>query len=129
MRGGLPNVTVAVVLPSQPLRVEVLRPPLESAQYLAIRYTERLAEAGALSSVGSRGDSYENALAETINGLYKAELVNRRGPWRSVAEVEVATAEWVHFWNTRRLHSACGNIPPAEFEAAYARLTEVSPAA
>jgi putative transposase len=88
-------------------------------QYLAIKYTERLAVAEAVGSVGSRGDSYDNALAETVNGLYKAELINRRGPWRSVEEVELATAEWVHFWNTRRLHSACGDIPPAEFEAAY----------
>jgi putative transposase len=89
------------------------------AQYLSIRYTERLAEAEAVSSVGSRGDSYDNALAETVNGLYKAELINRRGPWRSVEEVELATADWVHFWNSRRLHSACGDVPPAEFEAAY----------
>jgi putative transposase len=88
-------------------------------QYLAIRYTERLAEAGATGSVGSRGDSYDNALAETVNGLYKAELINRHGPWRTVDEVELATAEWVHFWNTRRLHSACGDVPPAEYEAAY----------
>lgn len=88
-------------------------------QYLAIRYTERLAEAEAVSSVGSRGDSYDNALAETVNGLYKAELINRHGRWRSVEEVELATADWVHFWNTRRLHGACGDVPPAEFEAAY----------
>ncbi len=88
-------------------------------QYLAIRYTERLAGAEAVSSVGSRGDSYDNALAETVNGLYKAELINRVGPWRTVEQVELATAEWVHFWNTRRLHSACGDVPPAEFEAAY----------
>ncbi len=88
-------------------------------QYLAIRYTERLAEAEAVSSVGSRGDSYDNALAETVNGLYKAELINRQGPWRTVEQVELATAEWVAFWNTRRLHSACGDVPPAEFEAAY----------
>jgi len=88
-------------------------------QYLAIRYTERLAEAEAVGSVGSRGDSYDNALAETVNGLYKAELINRHGPWRTVEEVELATARWVHFWNTRRLHSACGDVPPAEFEAAY----------
>ncbi len=88
-------------------------------QYLSIRYTERLAEADAVSSVGSRGDSYDNALAETVNGLYKAELINRRGPWRTVDEVELATAEWVHFWNEDRLHEACGYVPPAEFEAAY----------
>ena len=88
-------------------------------QYLSIRYTERLAEAGIASSVGSRGDSYDNALAETVNGLYKAEFMNPHGLWRSVEEVELATATWVHFWNTRRLHSACGDVPPAEFEAAY----------
>jgi putative transposase len=98
-------------------------------QYLAIRYTERLAEAEAVSSVGSRGDSYDNALAETVNGLYKAELINRQGPWRSVDQVEVATAEWVAFWNTRRLHSACGDVPPAEFEAAYHSLSATTAAA
>jgi len=88
-------------------------------QYLAIRYTERLAEAEAVSPVGFRGDSYDNALAETVNGLYKAGLINRHGPWRSVEAVELATADWVHFWNTKRLHGARGDIPPAEFEAAY----------
>ncbi len=70
-------------------------------------------------SVGSRGDSYDNALAETVNGLYKAELINRARPWRTVEQVELATAEWVAFWSTRRLHGACGDVPPAEFEAAY----------
>lgn len=98
-------------------------------QYLAIRYTERLAEAEAVSSVGSKGDSYDNALAESVNGLYKAELINRHGPWRSVADVELATANWVHFWNTRRLHSGCGDIPPAEFEAAYHQRLEATTAA
>ena len=88
-------------------------------QYLAIRYTERLADAGVVNSVGSRGDSYDNALAETVNGLYKAELINRQGPWRSVEQVELATSAWVHWWNTQRLHGACGDIPPAEYEAAY----------
>jgi transposase InsO family protein len=81
-------------------RGEVLRRPLELAQYLAIKYAERLADAEAVSSVGSRGDSYDNALAETVNGLYKAELIHRRGPWRTVDQVELATAGWVHFWNT-----------------------------
>ena len=98
-------------------------------QYLAIRYTERLAEAEAVGSVGSRGDSYDNALAETVNGLYKAELINRHGPWRTVEEVELATARWVHFWNTTRLHGACGDIPPAEFEAAYHQLRATTEAA
>ncbi|CAN5781044.1 IS3 family transposase [soil metagenome] len=88
-------------------------------QYLAIRYTERLADVEAVSSVGSRGDSYDNALAESVIGLYKAELIARSGPWRTVDDVELATARWVDFWNNRRLHSACGDVPPAEFEAAY----------
>jgi putative transposase len=99
-------------------------------QYLAIRYTERLAEQGAVTSVGSRGDSYDNALAETINGLYKAELIYRQGPWKTVEHVELATARWVAWWNQQRLHTACGNIPPAEYEAAYYRHHhEANPAA
>jgi putative transposase len=70
-------------------------------------------------SVGSRGDSYDNALAEAVNGLYKAELIRKRGPWRSLNQVELATAEWVDWWNHRRLHGAIGDLPPAEFEARY----------
>jgi putative transposase len=89
------------------------------SQYLAIRYTERLAEAGAVVSVGSRGDSYDNALAETIIGLYKTELIRRRGPWRGLDEVEYATLEWVDWFNHRRLLAPIGHVPPAEFEAAY----------
>jgi putative transposase len=88
-------------------------------QYLAIRYTTRLEEAGIVPSVGSKGDSFDNALAETVNGLYKAELIRRRGPWRTVAEVAVATAAWVAWWNTQRLHGALGYLPPAEYEAAH----------
>jgi putative transposase len=99
------------------------------AQYLAIRYTERLAAAGAVCSVGSRGDSYDNALAETVNGLYKAELIHRRGPWRSLGQVELATAEWVDWWNHRRLHGAIGDIPPAEYEALYYHQHEAAEAA
>lgn len=98
-------------------------------QYLSIRYTERLAEAGAVGSVGSRGDSYDNALAETVNGLFKAELIRREGPWRTIEDVELATARWVHWWNERRLHSACNDIPPAEFEALYYRQQPAMPAA
>ena len=85
-------------------------------QYLAIVYTERLAEAGAVTSVGSKGDSYDNALAESVIGLYKSELIFNRGPWRTVEDVELATLAWVHWWNTTRLHSAIGHVPPAEFE-------------
>lgn len=88
------------------------------AQYLSIRYTERLAEAGAVASVGSRGDSYDNALAESVNGLYKAELVRRRGPWRGLDDLEFATLGWVDWFNRRRLHGAIGHVPPAEYEAA-----------
>ena len=91
------------------------------SQYLSIRYTERLAEAGVESSVGSRGDSYDNALAETINGLYKTEVIHRRGPWRHRDGVEYATLEWVDWFNKRRLLEPIGNVPPAEFEAAYYR--------
>jgi len=89
------------------------------SQYTSIRYTERLAEIGAAPSIGTVGDSFDNALAETVNGLYKNELIHRRGPWRTVDDVEVATAAWVHWWNTTRLHGACGDIPPAEYEAAW----------
>jgi len=88
-------------------------------QYLSIRYTERLAEAGIEPSVGSVGDSYDNALAETINGLYKAEVIHRRGPWRGLEAVEFATLEWVDWFNNRRLLEPIGNIPPAEAEARY----------
>ena len=90
-------------------------------QYLSIRYTERLAEAGAVGSVGSRGDSYDNALAESFNGLYKAELIHRRGPWKGVEDVEWATLTYVDWFNNRRLHTEIGMVPPAEFEAAYYR--------
>ncbi|MGR3594022.1 MAG: DDE-type integrase/transposase/recombinase, partial [Limimaricola soesokkakensis] len=89
------------------------------SQYLAIRYTERLGEAGIEPSVGSVGDSYDNALAETINGLFKAEVIHRRGPWRSFEAVEYATLEWVDWFNYRRLLELIGNIPPAEAEANY----------
>jgi putative transposase len=88
-------------------------------QYLSIRYTERLEQAGAVCSVASRGDSYNNALAEAVNGLYKTEVIGKTRPWRSVEQVELATAEWVDWWNHHRLHSAIGNVPPAELEVAY----------
>ena len=88
-------------------------------QYLSIRYTERLAEAGAVASVGSRGHSYDNALAETIIGLYKTELVRARGPWKGINDVEYATLEWVDWFNYRRLLEPIGSVPPAELDAAY----------
>ncbi len=90
-------------------------------QYLAIRYTQRLAEEGAVASVGSKGDSFDNALAEAVNGLYKAELIGHQGPWRTAEQVELATLAWVQWWNQRRLHGAIGDIPPAEYEAIYYR--------
>jgi putative transposase len=90
-------------------------------QYLSIRYSERLAEEGAVASVGSRGDSYDNALAETVNGLFKTELVRRRGPWRGLDDLELATLEWVDWWNHRRLHQALGYAPPAEHETNHYR--------
>jgi transposase InsO family protein len=95
-------------------------------QYLSIRYTERLAEAGVESSVGSVGDSYDNALAETVIGLFKTEVIRRRGPWRNIDAVEYATLEWVDWFNHRRLLEPIGNIPPAELEQAYYRQLEGS---
>jgi len=107
-----------------------LRRPIESAQYVSIKYTERLEDAGVEPSVGSVGDSYDNALAETINGLYKAEVIWRRGPWRSFEQVEFAKLEWVDWFGNRRLLEPIGNIPPAEAEARYyAQLDEPAIAA
>jgi transposase InsO family protein len=88
-------------------------------QYLSIRYTERLAEAGVEASVGSKGDSYDNALAEAVNSLFKSEVIYRRGPWRSREAVELAVLEWVDWFNKRRLLEPLGYVPPAEFEAAF----------
>ena len=99
------------------------------SQYVSIKYTERLAEAGIEPSVGSVGDSYDNALAETINGLYKAEVIHRRGPWRSFEAVEYATLEWVDWFNHRRLLEPIGNIPPAEAEEQYYAMIEQQPIA
>jgi putative transposase len=89
------------------------------SQYTSLRYGERLAEAGITPSVGSVGDSYDNALAETINGLYKTELIKPFGPWKGIDDVEFATAEWVDWFDHRRLYEYCGDIPPAELEAAH----------
>lgn len=89
---------------------------VEPGQYRAIRYTQALDESGAVASVGSRGDSYDNAMAEALNSLYKHELIYRKGPWRSTNAVEIATAEWVHWYNTTRLHGELDHRPPAEVE-------------
>jgi transposase InsO family protein len=91
----------------------------KGSQYVSIRYTERLLEAGIEPSVGSVGDSYDNALAETVIGLFKTEVIRRRGPWRSLEAVEFATLDWVAWFNTQRLLEPIGNIPPAEAEARY----------
>ena len=88
-------------------------------QYLAIRYTERLADAGAVTSVGSRGDTYDNALAESFHGLYEAELIHKQGLWRGLDDVEFETLGYVDWFNQRRLHGEIGMVPPAEFEAAH----------
>ena len=97
----------------------LVHPSDRGVQYVSIRYTERLAEAGIEGSVGSVGDSYDNALAETVIGLFKAEVIHRRGPWRNAEAVEFATLEWVDWFNHRRLLEPIGNIPPAEAEARY----------
>jgi putative transposase len=101
--------------------VDLIHHSDRGSQYLSIRYTERLAELGVSPSVGSKGDSYDNALAESTIGLYKAELIDRRDLWRSPEEVELAMLRWVDWYNARRLHSACGHTPPAEFEDAHYR--------
>ena len=105
--------------PSDTSTLEVLRRPVEFTQYTSIRFSERLAEAGIQPSVGAVGSSYDNALAETINGLYKTELIKPRKPWRTIEDVELATAQWVDWFNHRRLYEYCGDVPPADLEAAY----------
>ena len=95
------------------------------SQYLSIRYSERLSDAGVDPSVGSVGDSYDNALAETIIGLFKTEVIRRRGPWRSLEDVEYATLEWVDWFNNRRLLEPIGNIPPVEVEMVYYQKLDV----
>ena len=114
---------------SRPAQDQPVHHSDRGSQYLSIKYTERLAEAKIVPSVGSVGDSYDNALAETINGLFKAEVIHRRGPWRSFEVVEYATLEWVDWFNHRRLLEPIGNIPPAEAEAAYYAELEAVPIA
>ena len=107
-----------------------LRRPVETAQYLAIRCTERLAEAGIEPSVGSVGEPFDNALVETVIGLFKTEVIRRRGPWRGLEVVEFATLEWVYWFNHRRLLGPIGRAPPVEAEAAHhAQMDVMNPAA
>ena len=95
--------------------------PHELAQYLAVRYTQRLAAGGAVESVGSTGDSYDNALAEAFNSLFKAELVRNGGPWKNIDDLEIAVAEYVDWFNHRRLHGEIGLVPPVDLEEDYYR--------
>jgi putative transposase len=97
----------------------VLRGPVEPGQYLSFAFTQRLIDAGVDASVGSVGDAYDNALAETTIGLFKTEKIRREGPWKTLADVELATLEWVDWFNNARLHSACGRLSPAQFEQQY----------
>ena len=115
------GLSVDASLAPSPHLPEVLRRPIESTQYLSIRYTERLAEAGIEPSVGRRGDSYDNALAETVIGLYKTEVIYHDGPWRGLEQVELATLEWVAWFNTQRLLEPIGYLPPAEYEEQFHR--------
>ena len=111
----------------QPDRDSLIHHSDRGSQYLSIRYTERLDEAGISPSVGSKGDSYDNALAETINGLYKTELIHHRGPWKTREAVELATLTWVAWFNNHRLLEPIGYIPPAEAEAQYYRMQNTAP--
>ena len=108
----------------QPAIDDLIHHSDRGSQYVSIRYTERLEQAGIKPSVGSKGDSYDNALAETINGLYKAELIHRRGAWKTRESLELATLQWVHWFNHTRLLKPIGGIPPAEAEANYWRQLE-----
>ena len=105
---------------------DVLRRPLEPGQYLSMRYTDRLAAAGIAPSFWSQGDAFDNALAESVIGLYKTEVIRRRGPWHTLEAVEFATLEWVDWFNMRRLLGPIGDVPPAEFEAQYYEQAKVA---
>ncbi len=119
LRSDLALDALEQALHARPHIGELVHHSDRGVQYLSIRYTERLAEAGIERSVGSVGDSYDNALAETVIGLFKTEVIWRRGPWRTFDDVEFATLEWVDWFNHRRLLEPLGYLPPAEFEAAY----------
>ena len=119
LRSDLALDALEQALHARPRNDKLVHHSDRGTQYVSIRYTERLADAGIERSVGSVGDSYDNALAETINGLYKTEVIRRSGPWRSIDDVEYATLNWVDWFNNRRLLEPLGYVPPAEFEAAY----------
>ena len=121
LRSDLALDALEQALHARPDRDGLVHHSDRGVQYLAIRYTERLADAGIEGSVGSVGDSYDNALAETVIGLYKTEVIRRQGPWRHVEAVEFATLAWVDWFNTRRLLEPIGNVPPSEYEDAYYR--------
>ena len=127
LRSDLALDALEQALHARPYRGGLVVHTDRGSQYLAIRYTERLAEAGLVASVGSVGDSYDNALAESINGLYKTEVIRRKGPWRNIDAVEYATLEWVAWFNNRRLLKPIGHVPPVEYEDDYYRSAE-SPA-
>jgi len=119
LRSDLALDALEQALHFRPTTGELVHHSDRGVQYLSIRYTERLAAAGIERSVGSVGDSYDNAMAETVIGLFKTEVIRRRGPWRNIDEVEYATLEWVDWFNNRRLLEPLGYVPPAEFEAIY----------
>jgi len=121
LRTDLPLDALEQALHARPHRDGLVHHSDRGSQYLSIRYTERLAEAGIAPSVGSVGDSYDNALAESVIGLYKTEVIRRQGPWRHGEAVEFATLAWVDWFNTRRLLEPLGYVPPIEYEAAYYR--------
>jgi putative transposase len=116
---ALDALEMAVFARQDQLSGELVHHSDRGGQYTSIRYTQRLEDIGAIRSVGSKGDSYDNAAAEAVNSLYKKELINREGPWQDAGHVTVATAEWVSWYNNDRLHSASGNVPPAEYENAW----------
>ncbi len=121
LRSDLALDALEQALHARPAFDELVHHSDRGTQYLSIRYTERLMEAGIEPSVGSVGDSYDNALAESVIGLFKTEVIRRRGPWRTIEDVEFATLEWVDWFNNRRLLGPIGYIPPVEFEEAYYR--------
>jgi putative transposase len=124
LRTGLALDALEQAIYDREITDELVHHSDRGSQYVSIRYTERLAEAGIEPSVGSVGDSYDNALAESVIGLFKTEVIRRCGPWRHLEAVEFATLEWVDWFNNRRLLEAIGNVPPAEYEEAYYRRQE-----